>query len=49
LELFMGIYKASRFLQDGTLCHKAKIMTKWFAEASYHPDQVARQQPRLDY
>jgi hypothetical protein len=32
LELFMRIHKTSHFLQDGAPCHKAKTVTKWFAD-----------------
>jgi hypothetical protein len=32
LELFMRIHRTSNFLQDGTPCHKSKVVTVWFAE-----------------
>jgi transposase len=28
----MRIHKTSHFLEDGAPCHKAKIVTKWFAD-----------------
>jgi transposase len=32
LELFMHQHETNHFLQDGALCHKAKIVTQWFKE-----------------
>jgi transposase len=32
LPPFMGIHKASRFLQDGAPCHKTKKVMDWFKD-----------------
>ena len=32
LPRFMAFHGTSHFLQDGAPCHKAKIVTAWFAE-----------------
>ncbi len=32
LDLFMGLHRTTNFIQDGILCHKVKIVMKWFQE-----------------
>jgi transposase len=32
LQFFLHQHQTSHFLQDGALCHKAKIMMTWFQE-----------------
>ena len=32
LEFFMRQHGTSHFLQDGAPCHRAKVVTKWFAD-----------------
>jgi hypothetical protein len=46
LELFMHQHGTSHFLQDGAPCHKARIITQWFAERPHPVHQVARQLSR---
>jgi hypothetical protein len=32
LDLFIGLHRTTNFIQDGVLCHKVKILMKWFQE-----------------